>query len=128
MKPLTLASLAMSALLCSSCAPIPEDDWATITPPKSGWWENAPNADDIARLYPYAAEVPGVGGRVMLNCKIAPDRTLDCTVLSEQPAGLGFAKAALLLSHKFVVATPAKSPELMVGHVINVPIIFAQPD
>lgn len=62
-------------------------------------WRKKPAGEAIGRVYPYAAQRANEAGRVTLSCTVAVDGTLkDCKVVSEDPAGFGFGRAALSLT------------------------------
>ncbi|MGQ0531369.1 MAG: hypothetical protein ACT4OF_01590 [Caulobacteraceae bacterium] len=58
-------------------------------------WVQRPSARRIADLYPQRALREGVGGRVVLDCRVLGDLSVSCSVVSETPAGAGFGRAAL---------------------------------
>ena len=75
----------------------------------------------LAPLAPAAAE-----GRVVLRCKVTPERALDeCTVASEAPAGHGLGDAALRMAKDVKIQSEVFKPE-MVGRTIDIPMRFAQ--
>ena len=113
--------LSIAGAFLASCV---SGEDAQITSPESGWWENAPSADDILAVYPTKAYYSWTDGRVVLNCLILPKRSLDCVVQSETPPAFGFGEAALSLSHIFVVRPVEKDPRLRIGSRIVVPIEF----
>ena len=75
----------------------------------------------LAPLAPAAAE-----GRVVLRCKVTPERALDeCAVASEAPAGHGLGEAALRMAKDVRIQSEVFKPE-MVGRTIDIPMRFAQ--
>jgi hypothetical protein len=79
-----LVLLATSSAFAQSPVPIMSMQWAV-----------RPTVADYARLYPAEALQSGVGAQVRLDCVVQGDQTLQCSVVSEMPAGLGFAEASL---------------------------------
>lgn len=65
-------------------------------------WAALPNGNDIGRLYPTQAVRRGVSGDTKIQCAVEPDGSLvDCEVLLEKPAGMGFGAAAIQASRRF---------------------------
>lgn len=62
--------------------------------PESVWERHRPIE---GRFFPERALERGREGRVVLMCTIQADRTVDCTVLNETPAGFGFGDTAMRL-------------------------------
>ena len=87
-------------------------------------WIVPPNGDDLAERYPALAGMVGIPGRVMLHCRVALDGSLDCTVVEETPAGLGFGDAALGFSKGFKMKPMTVDGRPVAGGEINVPIRF----
>jgi protein TonB len=77
------------------------DGPVSITSP---YWTRRP--ENLARYYPRRALERGVEGAVMLDCIVRVNGTLQCTPVSETPAGWGFAEAALRISREHAM-TPA---------------------
>lgn len=97
MQVLRLATLAVSgALALAGCAtPVIENPS----------WSRLPDGDDMADAYPMFASLLGVDGAARLSCVAQPDGTLaDCRAVDVSPAGLGFDRAALTLTPRFVVS------------------------
>lgn len=69
----------------------------TLPPGADLYWETGM----ITRFYPRAARDAGIEGRVALNCVINERLRYDCTVVSESPAGHGFADAAMRIMREF---------------------------
>lgn len=65
------------------------------TPPGSVLWTQRPSSRRIAELYPPRALRSGSGGRVELDCTVRANLSADCSVATENPAELGFGRAAL---------------------------------
>ncbi len=65
-------------------------------------------------------------GRVVLRCKVTPERALDqCAVASEAPEGHGLGEAALRMAKEVKIQSEVFKPE-MVGRTIDIPMRFAQ--
>ena len=67
-------------------------------------WLEQPDAQDFARLYPDRAQQENVSGRATLECIVAGDGRLSCTITSEDPSGYGFGDATLSISREFRLA------------------------
>lgn len=92
-----------------------------------GDWIRRPDQDQLSAALPPAARTAGVGGKVLLNCMIAYDGTLeDCSVLSETPAALGLGAAALGLVGQFQLR-PQVDDQSTTGGRIVVPVRFPAP-
>lgn len=59
-------------------------------------WLQVPR--DLGRYYPRRAITRDVEGVVMLDCRVAIDGRLQCSVASESPTGWGFGEAALRIA------------------------------
>lgn len=57
-------------------------------------WERRPSGSAIRRFYPQRAIDKGMTGHVRLRCQALQNRSLACDVVSEEPEGLGFGRAA----------------------------------
>jgi len=78
-------------------------------------WEEQPDAQDFARLYPREALRRGVSGRATLNCVVNESYRLDCYVDNEDPVGMGFGDATLEIAEKFRISTHTESGDPTVG-------------
>lgn len=67
-------------------------------------WQRRPS--DLTRFYPQRALAHNVEGEVLLDCLVRVSGLLDCRVVSESPAGWGFAAAALRIAsaHRMIPA------------------------
>lgn len=73
--------------------------WSVVTPPK---WTQLPQGDAFARAYPKLALDAGRQGKTRLRCLVAVEGILrNCIAISETPADLSFAEAALAVSNDF---------------------------
>jgi periplasmic protein TonB len=87
----------------SATAPDPEP--APPAPVLTGIrWLQQPDGDDYTDLYPSRAEQREMEGRVVIDCTVAADGRIACTVASEDPPGWGFGEATLRVSRRFRVA------------------------
>jgi len=69
-----------------------------------------------------------VEGRVVIRCRVGPERTLDeCVVASETPAGHGLGQAALRMAREVKINAGTFKPD-MVGQTLEIPIRFVQED
>jgi len=91
-------------------------------------WRVAPTAAELAASFPAQAAGHSTFGRVVLRCRVAGNGGLKgCTTATEEPRGEGFARAALVLAHTFVVADDLRqSPELR-DISVDVPFDFRDP-
>ncbi len=88
-------------------------NWAGLTPGSAAssdgqrvlqnvTWLEAPSYSQVAAAYPKKAANDGTEGHAALDCRIASDQRLhDCNVITEQPKGMGFGKAARDLAPLF---------------------------
>lgn len=61
-------------------------------------WEARPTQQDLIDHYPAEARTGGASGLVMMDCLVLRSLRLQCTVLSESPANMGFGAAAQALA------------------------------
>ncbi|HWA22374.1 MAG TPA: hypothetical protein VG735_08280 [Caulobacterales bacterium] len=108
--------VAIAAGLCGSA--LGENEGV----PRRMSYETMPTGKDFDRLYPPRALGEGLSGTTVMCCKLLPDRTYNCTLAYESPAGYGFGAAALEMSKKFRM-TP-ESYEMFKGEVVRTPITF----
>jgi protein TonB len=67
-------------------------------------WLERPSARDYSRFYPSRANDRGQAGTVVLDCAVAADGNISCSVISEDPSGWGFGEAAMRMSRLFRAA------------------------
>jgi TonB family protein len=67
-------------------------------------WLEQPDGEVFARFYPQAAIARQAEGRVTLDCLVGEVGRLTCTVVSEDPPGLGFGYATLGIASHFRAA------------------------
>ncbi len=92
--------------------PTPTEIPVTLTPPPppapagpvvitNPTWVERPSGRALARFYPERAMEREREGRVVLNCRVRTDGTLDCSVSEEEPSGWGFGDAAIRMSRAY---------------------------
>ena len=87
-------------------------------------WLVKPTGDEIARVYPRAAQRNHVSGSALLVCTVSTDGYLsDCTVSSETPKDAGFGNAALEAS-AYMRMQPATNNGAPVESQVEVPVNF----
>jgi TonB family protein len=86
-------------------------------------WVAVPNNEQLTTAFG-KLKVDGTA-RVSLNCVVEPAGTLSgCSVLSEQPGGLGLGPAALSLAPDFRVSTWSTEGLPVVGSRITIPLRY----
>lgn len=103
----------------AAARPDPEVANETQSPPPiveivSPSWLTRPRHPE--RRYPSAAFAAGIAGEVELDCAVAVDGRLDCTIASETPSDWGFGEAALALASEHVMAPPTQNGAPARGH------------
>ncbi|MFO1012143.1 MAG: energy transducer TonB [Caulobacteraceae bacterium] len=99
---------------------------AVITRPN---WVKLPTGEDLARLYPPAAEATGLGGRATIVCWVTDGGALrDCEVVAEDPPGNGFGQAALGLAASFQMAPQMADGAPVGGAQVRIPLVFRLPE
>jgi TonB family protein len=89
-------------------------------------WSQAPGFDDLARAYP--AKAGGAEGYVVAHCQVLSSGDLkNCGIVKEMPWKLGFAKAALPLTHKFRVAAELAQAPHSTPMWVDIPIRMPPP-
>lgn len=93
-------------------------------------WARTPTGDAFMAGYPQAAKDAGVRtGRVVMACEAGAGGKLDnCSMVSEEPAGLGFGAAALSLSPSFHVRPWTAEGLPVIGGKIRVPVRYQIPE
>ncbi len=86
-----------------------------------------PTASRIASLYPNRALRDGVGGRAVLDCTVASGLTLNCSVASETPSGLGFGQAAMSASNSYRASPQRSDGSSAVGQSARIVVQFQAP-
>ncbi len=90
-------------------------------------FSSRPSARRIADLYPSRALRDGVGGRAVLDCTVASGLTLNCSVASETPAGLGFGQAAMSASNSYRANPQRSDGSSAVGQSTRIVVQFQAP-
>ena len=88
-------------------------------------WRKRPSGDDIARTYPQRAKIEKVGGRVVIRCVAKANGVLEqCEVISEEPSGYGFGKAAIKLGASFAMEKFTTDGASVEGATVIIPLVF----
>jgi TonB family protein len=89
-------------------------------------WSQAPGFADVAGAYP--AKAAGAEGYVVAHCQVMGGGGLkNCGVVKEEPAKLGFAKAALPLARRFKVIPALASAPHSTPMWVDIPIRMTPP-
>lgn len=90
-------------------------------------WIKRPTAEWLIELWPSAAIAKEIGGKALIQCIVSIHGALhNCTVVSEEPVGLGFGKAAVTSTVQLVMR-PALQGGRPVESVVQIPIEFEKP-
>jgi TonB family protein len=109
-----VAALALACAYSAQAEPV-------ITNPD---WLRKPSGDDFANVYPVKALKAGRGGKATIACTVNTEGLLrDCKVTQEDPPGLGFGPAALVLSTAFLMKPPTMDGKPSEATIV-VPINF----
>ncbi|MBX3431627.1 MAG: toll/interleukin-1 receptor domain-containing protein [Hyphomonadaceae bacterium] len=90
-------------------------------------WTQRPSARRISDLYPRSALNDGVGGRVVLSCRILGDLSASCSVASETPSGAGFGRAALSASSSYRARATLSDGSSAIGSTTRIAVNFQAP-
>jgi protein TonB len=91
-------------------------------------WTQRPNADDLARYYPERAQRTETAGRATISCTVTAKGTLsNCSVVSEDPADMGFGDAAMKMSKLFKMRPKTQDGAPVEGGQVQIPIRFQLP-
>lgn len=87
-------------------------------------WLRKPSAEDLYAVVPAAAVQQRINGKATILCEVALDGFLRaCTIVSEEPRGMGFGAAALALAPQFTMR-PAMHNGQLVSTQVQIPISF----
>jgi TonB family protein len=88
-------------------------------------WAQVPTGDQLRRVYPRRALSAGVTGQARFRCTLTVAGLLtECTIVSENPPGLGFGDAALQVIDAFRAWPAMIDGEPFGGPTIEVPLVF----
>jgi protein TonB len=90
-------------------------------------WSQRPTPRRISDLYPRSALNDGVGGRVVLDCRVLGDLSVSCTVASETPSGAGFGRAALSASNSYRARATLSDGSSAIGSSTRIAVNFQAP-
>ncbi|MEZ5958261.1 MAG: hypothetical protein R3C27_13740 [Hyphomonadaceae bacterium] len=90
-------------------------------------WTQRPTSRRISDLYPRSALNNGVGGRVVLDCRVLGDLSVSCTIASETPSGAGFGRAALSASNSYRARATLSDGSSAVGSTTRIAVNFQAP-
>jgi TonB family protein len=91
-------------------------------------WSAAPTAADVAAAFPADAVGRSISGHVVLRCELSGDGGLRyCDTMTEQPSGMGFARAARDLSKRFKIFNDPEYAKRMREVSVDVPFEFRDP-
>jgi len=89
-------------------------------------WMAVPQINDLVAVLPEAAKKAKVyRARVVMECKVVAEGLVDgCKAMSQEPAGLGYDQAALMLSKYFRLAVWTEEGLPTVGGSVTIPLRF----
>jgi hypothetical protein len=93
-------------------------------------WAETPDSERLSRRYPKVAQALALPGRALLSCRVAiPTGVLQrCSVIEEQPKGLGFGAAALDMASDFQMRAPLAPGQRQPDDIVRIPIVFKLPE
>lgn len=91
-------------------------------------WLERPDAEVLARVYPATAQVLGLEGRALISCTVDEAGLLRaCSVVSEQPKGLGFGAATVDAAASFRMKPKTVDGTPVAGGNVRIPIRYTLP-
>jgi TonB family protein len=125
MRQLALGLLILILSPAASAGASPPQPPTVITNPD---WVQIPNGEDMADAYPPVAQLIGLSGRAVMRCEVsAQGATVNCSIESETPVGMGFGDAALTLSKQFRMKPMTRNGVAVDDGRIRIPIRFVAP-
>ena len=113
--------LALLAAPQATSAPAP-----VIVKPE---WIAKPNGHAVSRAFPDLAMRLAIKGRTTLSCEVAATgEVINCQVVSETPAGMGFGAAGIVLSKDFKMSPALENGQPVGGATVKIPLSFSPPD
>ena len=120
------AGIGLAALIGLGCAGAV---WAAAPGPRligQPVWIQRPTLKELVRSYPPGASAKGVPGKALIDCIVGRGGSLEnCVSRMETPAGAGFGKTALKLSHSFRMAAKSQDGRPTAGARVRIPFSFA---
>jgi len=123
-----LAAAATASLAVAGAA------WAVQPSPAPGpliaapTWVAKPDGADITSAYPAAALARGLGGEVLMACRVQGNGRLSgCKVLSESPVEAGFGPAVLKVADRFQMEPKSRDGTPTAGAQVRIPVRFVIP-
>lgn len=90
-------------------------------------WAQRPSPRRIAALYPRNAANDGIGGRVVMQCRVLGDLSATCSIVSETPSDAGFGRAALGASGSYRARATLSDGSSAIGSTTRIAINFQAP-
>jgi protein TonB len=108
-------------IIGSATPPQPRAAAATVV------WAQRPSQRRIADLYPRNAANDGIGGRVVMQCRVLGDLSVSCSVVSETPSNAGFGRAALSAVGSYRARATLSDGSSAIGSTTRIAINFQAP-
>lgn len=97
-----------------------------IMPPD---WERRPSLDDYRKAYPAKALRLERTGKVVVSCLVQASGELEqCTLVSEDPPGLGFGEASLKLVKRFKMKPKTPDGAPVAGGTVRIVMPWRLPE
>jgi hypothetical protein len=90
-------------------------------------WAQRPSSQRINDVYPQRALRDGVGGRVVLDCRVLANLSVSCSVASETPVGAGFGPAAMRVAGSYRARATLSDGSSAIGSNARIAINFQAP-